>query len=423
MPKQSGAAISFNPFDEKSTNPFDEDNVDGKGAGNISLSKNDELDEDFDAQALHDTFLNAIQELNLMQEKQRKKCQTLEEKCLEEETAHRKRVAKALAENRVTASTYKSLDEKINSVATKVVHLGDQLESVNTPRSRAVEALKLMKHFEEFIDGATSTSPIFTDKTRLHEAADIIQKLHLTAQELPNAEFAEAKKRIEAKYTEVENALIEEFIKSHRSNDRHRMKDLAQILSQFKSYSACVNEFIEQQVQLKQSQLINQKGTGNAAAAAKSDLFKETVPLCESSWKVIEAVFPNPQQVMAKLVLNIYHSRIKEHVNNRLTDKNKDQYLSNLFQLYSSTTKLTTELSKFNLGSDHLFLSNLTNTIFRKYLDNYINIESRHLNDRCSIILHRYYEKKGHTKKSVNSGVGKVEEFKIELKTLATKTA
>ena len=196
--------------------------------------------------------------------------------------------------NRVTATTYKSLDEKINSVATKVVHLGDQLESVNTPRSRAVEALKLMEHFEEFIDGATSTSPIFTDKTRLHEAADIIQKLHLTAQELPNSEFSEAKKRIDAKYTEVENALIEEFVKSHRSNDRQRMKDLAQILSGFKSYSACVDAFIEQQVQLKQQ--LNQK---------RGDLFKDTVPLCEASWLVIETVFPNPQQVMAKLVLNI----------------------------------------------------------------------------------------------------------------------
>jgi hypothetical protein len=42
-----------------------------------------------------------------------------------------------LERNRSTASTYKSLDEKINSVATKVVHLGDQLESINTPRSEA----------------------------------------------------------------------------------------------------------------------------------------------------------------------------------------------------------------------------------------------------------------------------------------------
>lgn len=362
-------------------------------------------EDDFDAQALHDTFLTAIQDLNLMQERQRKKCQSLEQKCLEEEAAHRKRVSQLIERNRVTASTYKSLDEKINSVATKVVHLGDQLESVNTPRSRAVEALKLMEHFEEFIDGATSTSPIFTDKTRLHEAADVIQKLHLTAQELPNAEFSEARRRIDAKYTEIENALIEEFVKSHRSNDRQRMKDLAQILSGFKSYNACVDAFIEQQVQLKQQLSVGQKNRG--------DLFKETVPLCESSWKVIEAVFPNPQQVMAKLVLNIYHSRLKEHVNNRLTDKSAENYLSNLFQLYSSTTKLTTELSKFNLGSDHLFLSNLTKTIFRNYLDTYINIECRHLNDRCSVILQRYYDKKGHQKKQINQGTAALEDIKF----------
>merc|ERR1712141_250127 len=231
------------------------------GVGNVD-------EHEFDAQILHDTLLHAIEDLRQMQDKQKKKCQLLEQKCVDEEIVLRRKLTGLIERNRATATTYRSLDEKINSVATKVVHLGDQLESVNTPRSRAVEALKLMKHFEEFIDGATSTSPIFTDKTRLHEAADIIQKLHLTAQELPNSEFSEAKKRIDAKYTEVENALIEEFIKSHRSNDRHRMKDLAQILSQFKSYSACVNEFIEQQVQLKQ-QIINQKGgPGSAASAA-----------------------------------------------------------------------------------------------------------------------------------------------------------
>lgn len=38
---------------------------------------------------------------------------------------------------------------------------------------------------------------------------------------------------------------------------------------------------------------------------------------------------------------------------------------------------LLQELSKFNLGSDHLFLANLTKTIFRGYLENYINIECK----------------------------------------------
>ena len=87
----------------------------------------------------------------------------------------------------MTASTYKSLDEKINSVATKVIHLGDQLESVNTPRSRDVEALKLMRHFEEFLGGETSLSSVFNDKSRLYEAADIIRNLQLIAQELPSS--------------------------------------------------------------------------------------------------------------------------------------------------------------------------------------------------------------------------------------------
>lgn len=63
-----------------------------------------------------------------------------------------------------TDGIYRSLDEKINSVATKVVHLGDQLESVNTPRARDVEALKLMKHLNEFIRGETNLSPVFNDK-------------------------------------------------------------------------------------------------------------------------------------------------------------------------------------------------------------------------------------------------------------------
>ena len=80
----------------------------------------------------------------------------------------------------------KIMDERIYLVAGKIVHLGDQLESVNTPRARAEEALKLMKHFDDFLDGETSVSPVFMDKARLYEAADIIQKLQLIAQVWPS---------------------------------------------------------------------------------------------------------------------------------------------------------------------------------------------------------------------------------------------
>lgn len=62
---------------------------------------------------------------------------------------------------------FHELDERINYVATKVIHLGDQLESVNTPRSRAVEALKLMKYFEDFYIGGPHFDDVFTNRSRV----------------------------------------------------------------------------------------------------------------------------------------------------------------------------------------------------------------------------------------------------------------
>ena len=82
IPKQSGPVASLNPFDEKSTNPFDEDNIKAK-TGNAASSKSGDGDEEFDAQLLNDTFLQAIKDLTAMQEKQRKKCQALEQVCTE----------------------------------------------------------------------------------------------------------------------------------------------------------------------------------------------------------------------------------------------------------------------------------------------------------------------------------------------------
>lgn len=58
---------------------------------------------------------------------------------------------------------FQGLDERINFVATKVVHLGDQLEGVNTPRTRAAEAHQLMKYYKEFMVSNIPQSPIFTD--------------------------------------------------------------------------------------------------------------------------------------------------------------------------------------------------------------------------------------------------------------------
>ena len=58
---------------------------------------------------------------------------------------------------------FQQLEDRITLVATKVVHLGDQLESSNNRRARDFEAETLMRYLAEFHAGPKPVSHIFND--------------------------------------------------------------------------------------------------------------------------------------------------------------------------------------------------------------------------------------------------------------------
>ena len=60
-------------------------------------------------------------------------------------------------------------------MATKVVHLGDQLEGINTPRARAVEAQRLMKYLSEFLSDKDVTSAVLTDPFQVRSNLSFVQ--------------------------------------------------------------------------------------------------------------------------------------------------------------------------------------------------------------------------------------------------------
>ncbi|XP_069989256.1 exocyst complex component 5 [Penaeus vannamei] len=365
---------------------------------NASISPPGSTEIGFNPDLLHDAFTQAIKDLQLLDERTAKKCERLEAAVREEEVKHWQNVAQLLDNNREAFQSFQDLDSHINSVATKVVHLGDQLESVNTPRSRAVEAQRLMNHFREFLLPGPLVSEVFTDKLKIYEAADVIQKLHLIAQELPSGKFENAKQKIGEKYDEIERSLIMEFVKAHRAGDKDRMKEIAAILSHFKGYSQCVDAFIEE------AQHVGPMGVAVGALRSR-DLFLEVVPLCHRSETLINEVFTNPDQVMGKFVLNIFQGQLQEYIQARLDNKSvPEMYLRNLHDLYCQTVKLCTELQRFNLGNDSQFLSKLTKSIFQRHLSSYISVETRYLREKFNLILNRYYDSKGHQKKNIQSG-------------------
>ncbi|XP_028855877.1 exocyst complex component 5 [Denticeps clupeoides] len=358
--------------------------------------------EAFDPKRLLEEFVNHIEELKQLDEIIQRKVEKLEQQCHREAKEFAHKVQDLQRSNQVAFQHFQELDEHISYVATKVCHLGDQLEGVNTPRQRAVEAQRLMTYFNEFLDGELR-SDVFINPEKIQEAADIIQKLHLIAQELPFDRFADVKAKIASKYHDLERQLIQEFTSAQRRGEIGRMREVAAVLLHFKGYAHCVDVYIKQ----------CQEG-----AFMCNDVFQDTASLCQRVSKQVGEVFCSPETVMAKLIQSIFENKLHAHVKEKLDEARQsdvEQYLINLYDLYSRTTLLTAQLIEFNLGTDkQTFLSKLTKNIFSSYLESYIDMERQYLQNRSAMILQRFYDSKHHQKRPV--GTGSIQELKERIR-------
>ncbi|XP_066245163.1 exocyst complex component 5 [Euwallacea similis] len=371
--------------------PFDaEEFVERLAWRTIAETKSDSDEGDLNPGLLHDSFVQAIKDLTLLEERQQKKSERLEAVVREDEAMFFQEIYTLLEQNKLSMDTFQELDGKINHVATKVLHLGDQLDSVNGPRVRVVEAQKLMSHLSEFLSNGPLTSSIFNDPYRIDEAADVIQKLFLISQDLPSPKFDSVKRKIERTYSDIEKALIEDFVRAMSKEDLIRMKAIANIMSQFKGYSQCVDAYIDQ----------SQMG-----CLLSKDVFAHLGPLCKHNYEIIKDVFNNPEQVMAKFVLNLYQLKLADYVQQRLGSKiGSYEYLQILYEMYSKTNQFSNELSMYNMGNDQNYLSKLTTKLFSQYISDYIQIELKCLKERCTGNLQKYYDSKNHQKKTIQSG-------------------
>uniref|UniRef100_A0A671URJ7 Exocyst complex component 5 n=1 Tax=Sparus aurata TaxID=8175 RepID=A0A671URJ7_SPAAU len=277
----------------------------------------------------------------------------------------------------------------------------EELKQLDEKIQRRVEKLEHQCHREakEFAHKVQDLQR----SNQIKEAADIIQKLHLIAQELPFDRFADVKAKIASKYHDLERQLIQEFTAAQRRGEIGRMREVAAVLLHFKGYAHCVDVYIKQ----------CQEG-----AYLRNDVFEDTAVLCQRVNKQVGEVFSSPETVMAKLIQNIFENKLQAHVREKLDEtrhSDVEQYLKNLYDLYTRTTALATKLTEFNLGSDkHTFLSKLIKSIFSSYLESYIDMEREYLRTRGAMILQRYYDSKNHQKRPI--GTGSIQELKERIR-------
>ncbi|XP_045485567.1 exocyst complex component 5 isoform X3 [Pieris rapae] len=279
-------------------------------------------DDQFDPVMIHDIFTQAIQDLKVLQERQERKCARLEQGVQEEEKTYLAKLAEIMDQHTHCVSVFSALDERMSRCGGRALDVGEKLGAARAPRARAAAARDLLSHLANFLSPGPVLSDLFSDSNKLNEAADVIQKLYTIAQELPPDKFEVARKKIETKYDEIERNLIEDFVKAQHQGNLAKMKEIANIMTNFKGYSQCVDAFIE---------------TSQMNTLTGKDIFSSVLPLCKKNNSIINNVFPNPEQVMSKFVLNIFHLKLQKYIQTKLADKNDlEKYLRNLYDVYTS---------------------------------------------------------------------------------------
>ncbi|XP_026760590.1 exocyst complex component 5 [Galleria mellonella] len=354
-------------------------------------------DDEFDPEMIHDIFTQAIQDLKVLQERQERKCARLEQAVQEEEKLYNTKLSEIMDQHTHCVNVFSTLDERMSRCGGRALDVGEKLGAARAPRARAAAARDLLSHLAHFLSPGPVLIDLFNDPNKLNEAADVIQKLHTIAQELPPDKFEVAKKKIEAKYDEIERNLIEGFVKAQNQNNLNKMKDIANIMTNFKGYSQCVDAFIE---------------TSQMNSLLGKDIFSAVLPLCQKNYTIISNVFPNPEQVLSKFVLNIFHLKLQKYIQTKLADKNDvDKYLRNLYDMYTSTQRVCDELvaagfisAEGNAAIGDLRREALVNGAMAGANDGYSAMENRRLKAALSNALNVYYTEKQHVKKQIQGG-------------------
>ncbi|KAI6657448.1 hypothetical protein LOD99_194 [Oopsacas minuta] len=191
--------------------------------------------EEFCPDALLKSFQESIIVLNQLKTKNQKKVDKIEKQCYIIAKEHDDNLKKQRLIFQDSFRTYEQLELKVRTMAAKVVHLGDQLETANKKKNKTDEALQLIKYFNIFQRNEENETKLFSNNSQVFEAAKVLDILTSFATDLPD-KYTEVRSRIEAKSRDTEKSLLKEFHHAHTHNDTERMRKCGQTLSLFPKF-------------------------------------------------------------------------------------------------------------------------------------------------------------------------------------------
>ncbi|KAI8545062.1 hypothetical protein RHMOL_Rhmol07G0013300 [Rhododendron molle] len=314
--------------------------------------------------------------------------------------------------------SFARLDSRISSVGQTAAKIGDHLQSADAQRETASQTIELIKYLMEFNSSPgdlMELSPLFSDDSRVAEAASIAQKLRSFAEEdigrqgisTPSmAGNATASRGLEVAVAnlqeycnELENRLLARFDAASQRRELSTMAECAKILSQFNRGTSAMQHYVATRPMFIDVEVMNadtrsvlgdqgsQPSPSNVARGLAA-LYKEITDTVRKEAATITAVFPSPNDVMSILVQRVLEQRVPTLLDKLLVKPSLvnpppvDEgglllYLRMLAVAYEKTEELARDLRAVGCGD--LDVEGLTESLFTAHKDEYIEHEQASL--------------------------------------------
>ncbi|KAL9141452.1 hypothetical protein ABFS82_14G104400 [Erythranthe guttata] len=382
----------------------------GKSAPGVSSPLFPEVD------ALLSLFKNSCTQLVDLRKQIDGKLYNLKKEVSTQDSKHRKTLSELEKGVDGLFDSFARLDSRISSVGQTAAKIGDHLQSADAQRETASQTIDLIKYLMEFNSSPgdlMELSPLFSDDSRVAEAASIAQKLRSFAEEdigrqgiavsvIGNAAASRglevAVANLQEYCNELENRLLSRFDAASQKRELSTMAECAKILSQFNRGTSAMQHYVglrpmfDLEVMNDDARLVlgdpgSQPSPSNVSRGL-SALYKEITDTVRKEAATITAVFPSPNDVMSILVQRVLEDRIPKLLEKLLVKPSLLNppsmeegglilYLRMLAVAYEKTQDLARDLH--SVGCGDLDVEGLTESLFLPHKDIYIEYEQASL--------------------------------------------
>ncbi|GMN45074.1 hypothetical protein TIFTF001_014261 [Ficus carica] len=327
-----------------------------------------------------------------------------------QDSKHRKTLAELEKGVDGLFDSFARLDSRISSVGQTAAKIGDHLQSADSQRETASQTIELIKYLMEFNSSPgdlMELSPLFSDDSRVAEAASIAQKLRSFAEEdigrqgimVPAVAGNETASRglevavanLQDYCNELENRLLARFDAASQRRELSTMAECAKILSQFNRGTSAMQHFVATRPMFIDLEVMNadtrlvlgehsSQATPSNVARGLACLYKEITDTVRKEAATVMAVFPTPNEVMSILVQRVLEQRVTALLDKSLVKPSLVNlppmeegglllYLRMLAVAYEKTQELARDLRAVGCGD--LDVEGLTESLFSAHKDEY----------------------------------------------------